>query len=165
MNDEHFMRLALKEAEGALANRNLPVGAIVTLDGRVIGTGRRSAMSLGKLDHGEMLAIRQAYQAYPKDFGRMVVYATLEPCLMCFGTILNSRMPRIVYAFQDDFSGATRIPVEYLPTMYSWNGFEIVRNVCRAESKELLRRFFETTDQEFWKNCDNPLVAAVFAKN
>ena len=161
MNDERFMKIAISMAKIALKNDDLPIGAIVVLDNHVIGKGLRSGRHLGKLDHAEMLAVHKAYGSYPDAVDRMSVYTTLEPCLMCFGTILNCLIPRIVYAYPDSFGGATRIPIESLPIRHQEKKFEIVGNVCYSQAKQLFRCFFETTDQKFWQNRNNPLVASV----
>lgn len=158
------MRIALEEAEAALSSNNLPVGVVVVMDGEVISRGRRSGETVGKMDHAEMSGIRHAYRLYPKGFLKMWVFATLEPCLMCLGTIRQCRIPRVVYALEDPFAGCCGLPPSALPEMYQINPFEFVPGVLRAESKALFREFFRTTDQQYWhENPDNPLVKMVMA--
>ena len=160
---EDFMHIALREAEAVLETGNLPVGAVVILNDEVVGMGGRISKASRKLDHAETIAVKQAFAAHRKETEQMTLYTTLEPCLMCMGTALNVRIHKIVYAFPDDYGGATNIPVDKLPVRHQDNKFEVIRDVCRGESQKLLREFFETTDQKFWQNRDNPLVKAAFA--
>ena len=106
--DEHYMRLALREAERASEAGDVPVGAIVAHQGEVIGVGRNERELTGDpTAHAEILALREAA-------GRIgnwrlldtVIYVTLEPCAMCAGAIVLARVPRVVYATTDPKAGA-----------------------------------------------------------
>jgi tRNA(adenine34) deaminase len=106
--DERFMRLALHEAEGAGLAGEVPIGCLIVKDGRILGRGRnRMEVAKDPTAHAEILAIGAACQAV--DNWRLdgcTLYVTLEPCPMCAGAILNSRLSRVVYAAQDKRLGA-----------------------------------------------------------
>jgi len=106
--DVKFMHRAIKLALLAEQEGNLPVGAVITLDGEVVAEGR-SAIRIPKFDatrHAEMEALR----AVPTDLWilseEMSLYTTLEPCLMCFGSILLHRVGRVVFGSSDSYGGA-----------------------------------------------------------
>src|ERR1700754_3172287 len=97
--DEFFMRLAMREADRALAHDDVPVGAVVVHDGEVIGSGHNEReLRQDPTAHAEMIALRAAAQTL--DSWRVldsVLYVTLEPCAMCAGAIVLARVPRVVF--------------------------------------------------------------------
>ncbi|RNC67414.1 MAG: nucleoside deaminase [Desulfuromonadales bacterium] len=107
-DDAHWMGKALREAEKAAARGEVPIGAVIVRDGTIIGRGYN--LREGKNDpsaHAEMIAIRQA--AKRLDNWRLtgsVLYVTLEPCLMCMGAIILSRIERVVFGCYDPKGGA-----------------------------------------------------------
>jgi len=106
--DERMMRLALYEAELAAQAGEVPIGCVIAKEGKVIGRGHNRTESLkDPTAHAEVLAIGAACQAL--DNWRLegcTLYVTLEPCPMCAGAILNSRLTRVVYAAKDKRLGA-----------------------------------------------------------
>jgi tRNA(adenine34) deaminase len=106
--DEHFMRLALREAERALEHEDVPVGAIVAHDGEVIGVGHNERELRGDpTAHAEIIALREASERVGGwRLDGAVLYVTLEPCAMCAGAIVLARVPRLVYATTDPKAGA-----------------------------------------------------------
>lgn len=160
MEDEKFMRLALAQAEETLAENGYPVGAVVVSKGEVIGAGRK-LMGDFHMGHAEMNALHEATSDRRLTRAdELVVYTTLEPCVMCYGTILNCPVAKVVYAMEDVYGGATKMEAEFMPRHHGKSP-EIVSGVLREESRALLRRFLETTDDPFWINPDNRLVQAV----
>jgi tRNA(adenine34) deaminase len=120
MNDEHIMQQAIALALRAEKEGNLPIGAVIALDGEVIAGGR-NAIWVPVFDatrHAEMEALR----AVPKDLwrsaGAMSLYTTLEPCLMCFASILLHRIGRVVYGSADPYGGANTV-LQSLPPYFS----------------------------------------------
>jgi tRNA(adenine34) deaminase len=106
-NHDHFMRRALREAEIALEEGEVPVGAVVVREGRVIGRGHNQRETLkDPTAHAEIIALTQA--AASVEAWRLedcVLYVTLEPCAMCSGAIVNARLRRVVYGAADPRAG------------------------------------------------------------
>lgn len=111
MDDKFFMNRAIELALLAEQEGNLPVGAVITLDGRVVAEGR-SAIFLPRFDgtrHAEMEALRRIAPDLWGSSSEMSLYTTLEPCLMCFGSILLHGVGRVVYGASDRYGGAGSI--------------------------------------------------------
>jgi len=106
--DEWYMRLALREAEAALAHDDVPVGAVVVRDGEVVGAGHNEReLRQDPTAHAEVLAIRDAARALGTwRVLDAVLYVTLEPCAMCAGAIVLARVPRVVFGTRDPKAGA-----------------------------------------------------------
>ena len=106
--DEHFMRLAVEEAERALDHDDVPVGAVVVVDREVVGVGHNEReRRQDPTAHAEIIALRAAAERL--DSWRVldsVLYVTLEPCAMCAGAIVLARVPRVVYGTADPKAGA-----------------------------------------------------------
>ena len=107
MTDEHFMKLALKEAEKAFAEGEVPVGAIVAIDGKVISRGYNMVEKLkDPTAHAEIIALTSAFNALgAKYLPEATLYATVEPCLMCAGALHWSKVGRIVWGASDVKNG------------------------------------------------------------
>ena len=107
MNDEHYMRLAMGEAEAALAHDDVPVGAVVVRGSEVIGAGRNEReRRQDPTAHAEVLALQAA--AAVVGHWRLLettLYVTLEPCAMCAGAIVLARVPRVVFGTADPKAG------------------------------------------------------------
>ena len=117
--DDKFMHRAIELALLAEREGNLPVGAVITLDGEVVAEGR-NAIWIPKFDatrHAEMEALR----VVPIDLWvaseEMSLYTTLEPCLMCFGSILLHRIGRVVFGSSDSYGGASSV-LSHLPPFF-----------------------------------------------
>jgi tRNA(adenine34) deaminase len=106
--DEHFMALAIEQAQAALAHDDVPIGAVVALGDEVIGVGRNERELLqDPTAHAEVLALRHAAEAVGS--WRVLdatLYVTLEPCAMCAGAIVLSRIPHVVFGASDPKAGA-----------------------------------------------------------
>jgi len=143
--DERFMALALDEARAALAAGEVPVGAVVVLEGRVIGRGHNQPVALkDPTAHAEVLALRAAGQAVGNyRLPDAVLYASVEPCAMCCGAAVLARVARVVYGAPDPKAGAARTLYRLLDDA-RLNHRAVVRGDVRgAESAALLREFFE----------------------
>lgn len=144
---EAYMRLALEEAGQALAAGEFPVGCIIVLDGQVVASGKRQNSTgwANELDHAEIVALRSLLVDRPEaDLSRVTVYATMEPCLMCFATMLVNNIGRIVWSYEDAMGGGTSLPLASLAPLYATRQVEIVGNILRAESLALFQQFFRT---------------------
>ncbi len=139
------MRLALEEAHRAATDGEVPVGAVIVLDGKVIGSGHNETE--GRQDstaHAEMLAIRRAADAIGG--WRLTgadAYVTLEPCPMCAGALMLARIRTVVFGARDEKFGALGSITDIYDDQNRWNHrVSVVSGVCAEESAELLRGFF-----------------------
>ena len=109
MNDENFMRLAIEEAELALENGEVPVGCVIASGDAVIARAHNEIESMqDPTAHAEMLAIRRAVKAMGNKFlNDCRIYVTLEPCAMCAGAIVATRIGRVIYGAPDTERGCT----------------------------------------------------------
>jgi tRNA(adenine34) deaminase len=143
--DDHetFMRRALAQAELARASGEVPVGAVVVLDGTLLGAGFNQP--IGASDptaHAEIRALRQAGNAignYRLTGGTL--YVTVEPCLMCVGAAVHARLARVVYGVPDPKGGAVRSVLEVSRLALN-HRFDAVEGVLADECRELLQAFF-----------------------
>jgi tRNA(adenine34) deaminase len=144
--DEYFMRLALREAERAVEHDDVPVGAVVVLDGEVIGAGHNEReLREDPTAHAETIAIREAARALGSwRLIGTVLYVTLEPCAMCAGAIVLGRIPRVVYGAVDPKAGAAGSVLDILAEPRLNHRPDVAGGLLEAESAELLRAFFRT---------------------
>lgn len=138
------MRLALREAERATRHGDVPIGAVVVLEGEVIGAaGNERELRQSPLAHAEMLAIEQA--AGHMGSWRLlntVLYVTLEPCTMCAGAIVQARIPRLVYGASDDKAGAAGTLYNVCQDPRLNHCLHVSGGLLAAESVALLQQFF-----------------------
>src|SRR6185503_1519638 len=106
--DEEFMRQALAEAEAARLDGEVPVGAVVVIDGKIRGRGHNAVITENDpTAHAEIVALREAAKATRNyRLNGAVLYSTIEPCAMCAGAIVHSRVARLVYGTEDPKTGA-----------------------------------------------------------
>ncbi|TFC05187.1 nucleoside deaminase [Cryobacterium adonitolivorans] len=139
------MRLALREANGALASGDVPVGAVVIdADGRVIGRGRNEReLHQDPTLHAEIVAIRAA-AASTRDWHLTgcTLVVTLEPCVMCAGAVVAARIPLVVFGAWDEKAGAAGSLYDVLRDRRLNHRVEVVSGVDEAECGRLLTEFF-----------------------
>jgi tRNA(adenine34) deaminase len=142
--DEYFMRLALREAERALEHDDIPVGAIVVLDGEVVGTGHNEReVRADPTAHAELIALRDAARALGTwRVLESVLYVTLEPCAMCAGAIVLARVPRVVFGASDPKAGAAGSVLDVLGEPRLNHHPQVESGLLAEESADLLRSFF-----------------------
>jgi tRNA(adenine34) deaminase len=142
---EEFMRLALREAEAALAENEVPVGAVVVHGGRVIAAAHNQREQLhDPTAHAEMIAITQAAGALESwRLEDTTLYVTLEPCAMCSGAIVLARVPLVVYGATDPKAGAVASLYRLLEDGRLNHRAEVVSGVLAGPCGEMLTRFFE----------------------
>jgi tRNA(adenine34) deaminase len=142
--DEHFMRLALREAERAAEHRDVPIGAVVVRDGEVIAAaGNERELRADPTAHAEVLALRHAARALGGwRIPDSVLYVTLEPCAMCAGAIILARVPRVVYAADDPKAGAAGSVMDILGELRLNHRPRVDTGLLGAESAALLETFF-----------------------
>ena len=143
-SDEPFMREALALAAQAAAAGEVPVGAVIVRDGRVVGRGyNRPISSADPTAHAEIVALREAAAAEGNyRLPGCQLYVTLEPCAMCVGAMVHARIGRVVYGATDPKTGACGSIVD-LPAIAHWNHHAVFSGgVLAAECGDILRRFF-----------------------
>ena len=142
--DEHFMHLALREAERALEHEDVPIGAVIVRDGAVLAAAHNERELRGDpTAHAEVLALREA--ARLDGYWRVlnaVMYVTLEPCAMCAGALVLARLPRVVYGAADPKAGACGSVLDVLGEPRLNHRPEVAGGLLEAESAALLRAFF-----------------------
>ncbi len=144
MDDAKWMREALAEARRAASLREVPVGAVVVRGGEIIGRGHnRREIDGDPLAHAEMFAIRQAAQAVGNwRLTGCCLYVTLEPCPMCAGALVNSRIERLVFGTRDPKAGYCGSLGNLVADVRLNHRLEVVEGVLSEECSEVLRRFF-----------------------
>jgi tRNA(adenine34) deaminase len=142
---ELFMRMALQEAEQAMAEDEVPVGAVIVHNGRVIGRAHNQREQLrDPTAHAEMIAITQAAEALGSwRLEGCTLYATLEPCPMCAGAILQGRIPALVYGAPDPKAGAVQTLYQMLSDPRLNHRVQTVSGVLMTECGAILTRFFQ----------------------
>lgn len=145
VSDEAFMREALRLAQAAAKRGDVPVGALVVREGRIVGRGfntrERESDPTG---HAEIVALREAC----REAGRWRVdgatlYVTLEPCPMCAGALVNARVARLVYGADDPKAGAVRSLYEICDDERLNHRMQVQRGVLAEPCAEILREFFQ----------------------
>ncbi|MDQ2899643.1 MAG: tRNA adenosine(34) deaminase TadA [Acidobacteriota bacterium] len=138
------MREALDLARIAADAGEVPVGAVVVLEGVVIGRGRNSPISLNDpTAHSEMLAIREAAKALSNyRLESAILYSTLEPCVMCAGALVTARIGTLVFGARDLRFGGVRSKFRLADSEILNHRVEIVEGVLAFECSEMLKRFF-----------------------
>ncbi|MCP1338520.1 tRNA adenosine(34) deaminase TadA [Idiomarina sp. M1R2S28] len=142
--DEIYMQRALELAEQAQNADEVPVGAVLVMDDKIVGEGYNQVISLSDPSaHAEAQAIRSAGQAI--DNYRLVnatLYVTLEPCAMCAGLITHARVKRLVFGATDPRTGATGTAIEVINHASMNHKVEVHSGVLAEECGDILRRFF-----------------------
>jgi tRNA(adenine34) deaminase len=143
--DEVFMHQALTLAREAEANGDVPVGAVVVLNGEVIGRGFNSPIRISDpTAHAEILALREAGATLRNyRLEGATLYATLEPCVMCAGALVAARVRRLVFGARDLRFGGVRSKFRLADSELLNHRVEIVEGVLAAECVELMKNFFE----------------------
>ncbi len=143
-NDEFYMEMAMELAREAAAEGETPVGAvIVRKDGFIAGRGRnRREQQRNALCHAEVIAINEACETLGGwRLSGCTLYVTLEPCPMCAGAIINSRLDRVVYGASDSVAGSAGSLVNLFALGYNHHP-QVEQGIMKAESEALLKDFF-----------------------
>jgi tRNA(adenine34) deaminase len=145
-NDESFLLQALELAREAGRAGEVPVGAVVVLDGIIIGRGRNSPIALNDpTAHAEILALREAAGSIGNyRLEGATLYTTLEPCVMCAGALVAARVARLVFGARDLRFGGVRSKFRLADSALLNHRVEVSEGLLGAECAELMRAFFET---------------------
>jgi tRNA(adenine34) deaminase len=144
--DLQMMRLALEQARLAEAAGEVPVGAVIVLNGDLIAEGRNQPISSSDpTAHAEIIALRDAGQKLGNY--RLLdaeLYVTLEPCPMCVGAMLHARVKRVIYAAADPKTGALGGAYDLLNSVSHNHSFEVTKGVLEEQSRQMLQGFFRS---------------------
>lgn len=142
---EQFMEIALQQATQALSRGEFPVGCIIEYDGEVVARGVRSNSrnDVNEIDHAEILALKELISSdIHVDMARVTVYSTMEPCLMCYATLIVNGIRKIVYSYEDAMGGGTNLPLCELSPLYRDLEISITGNVLRKQGLDIFKKFF-----------------------
>ncbi len=155
MNHDYFMEKALELAEKSLSNEEFPVGCILEYNGKIISNGNRvhtKVSSVNETEHAEMITLKNySDKNLNIDPKKLTIYCTLEPCLMCFGSIIINGIGSVVYAYEDVMGGGTSCNLSTLPPLYKDSEIIITPGVLRKKSLKLFKKFFENPENTYWK--------------
>jgi tRNA(adenine34) deaminase len=145
MNDEEFMGVAIELARNAWMAGEVPVGAVVVLNGAVVGRGFNQPISQNDPSaHAEIMALRDAGRRIGNyRLPECSLYVTLEPCAMCAGAIMHARIKRIVYGAADPKTGAAGSVINLFAETRLNHHTEILGGILAPECSELISSFFK----------------------
>lgn len=150
MQDEHFMKLAIEEAKKAKALKEVPIGAVLVHDGKVIAKGYNLRETTQRsITHAEILVIDKACEALQTwRLEEAILYVTLEPCPMCAGAIIQSRIKKVVYGAKDPKAGCAGTLMNILQDSRFNHQTEVASGIMEEECGELLSSFFRNLRQQ-----------------
>ena len=150
------MGKALEEARKALDSGEFPVGCVMAYENNIIVTSSRTGTTgnfINEIDHAEMAALRRLAEIKKNmDRSKIIIFCTLEPCLMCYSAILLNGIGKIVYAYEDVMGGCTRCNLTKIAPLYKERQIKIVPNILRDKSMELFKVYFENQKNTYWKD-------------
>ena len=143
-NDEYFMRLAIKEAMKADKIDEVPIGCVIVLNGEVIGRGYNKREKLeNSLAHAEIVAINKACKKINSwRLEDATMYITLEPCAMCSGAIIQSRIKKVIYGAYDYRFGAHKSIINLFDVKFN-HQVDISGGLLEEECSSLIKNFFK----------------------
>ena len=143
MTDDHYMRQALKEAQRAFSEEEVPVGAIIVMKDRIIAKGYNQVEKLTDCTaHAEIIALTAAFNFLgSKYLPEAILYVTIEPCLMCSGALYWSKIGRIVYGAADEKNGYRRISGIHSPFHPKTT---LTSGVMQEDCARLMKDFFKS---------------------
>jgi tRNA(adenine34) deaminase len=143
MTDEHWMTIALHEAMAAAAAGDVPVGAVIVIDDRIVGRGRnRREVDRDPTAHAEVVALRDAARALGQWRVEGTLFVTQEPCPMCAGALVNARVARLVFGCLNPKAGAVATLYQIVSDPRLNHRLEVTGGVCAEECAGVLQQFF-----------------------
>ncbi|WP_300673463.1 tRNA adenosine(34) deaminase TadA [Desulfoluna sp.] len=150
-NDTYYMGLALEEAKKAGQKGEVPIGCVIVAEtGKVISVAHNLTISLADpTGHAEILAIRKAAKIYGNyRLPGLILYATIEPCIMCMGAIVHARLSRVVFGARDEKWGGAGSLYNLAVDSRLNHALDVVPGVCADECRRLIQDFFKSRRQE-----------------
>jgi tRNA(adenine34) deaminase len=146
VSDELWMEEALRAAQRALENGEVPVGAVVVCDGKIVGRGwNRNLADCDPTAHAEIVALREAGKNVGNHrLGDCELFATIEPCAMCAGALVHARLKTLVYGADDPKAGAVHSVLQVLNHPGLNHRMEVRNGVLAGKCAELLQEFFRS---------------------
>ena len=144
------MGIALSLAQRAQRVGEVPVGALVVVDGKIVGVGHnRVICDHDSSSHAEIVAMRAA-SSYLQNYrlSDASLYVTMEPCIMCAGAMLNARVRRLVFAARDERFGAAGSRLNLLESPFMNHQCQVFSGIMESESRFLLRHFFQSKREQ-----------------
>ncbi len=147
--DIQYMQEALAEARSAAAADEVPIGAVLVHDGKILArSGNRTIRDCDPTAHAEVVALREAaHRLANYRLAGTTLYVTIEPCSMCSGAILQARVPRLIYGADDPKGGAVRSCFEILSHPRLNHQVEVTSGVLAAECAAIIQSFFAARRQ------------------
>jgi tRNA(adenine34) deaminase len=142
--DAEFMQAALDEAIASAAAGEVPIGAVIVHDGKILArAGNRTIRDNDPTAHAEIIVLREAARLLGNyRLAGTTLYVTLEPCSMCAGAMIQARVPRLVYGADEPKSGAVRSCFEVLSSPKLNHQVEVTSGVLAAEAAAAMQSFF-----------------------
>jgi tRNA(adenine34) deaminase len=147
--DVQFMQEALAEAGSAAAAGEVPIGAVLVHDGKILArAGNRTIRDCDPTAHAEIVALREAARLLANyRLADTTLYVTIEPCSMCAGAIIQARVPRLVYGADDPKGGAVRSCFEILSDLRLNHQVKVTSGILAADCATILQSFFSERRQ------------------
>ena len=145
MNKEYYMQEALKEAQKAYKKMEVPVGAVVVLNGKIIGRGHnRKEKRKSALEHAEIIAIKRASKKIKNwRLNNCELYVTLEPCPMCTGAIINSRINKLYIGANQQKTGACGSKINIIESYQTESKTDVEIGILQDKCLNILQDFFK----------------------
>lgn len=143
--NEKYMKLALKEAEKSYKKGDVPVGAVIVKNGKIIAKAHNKKETKQiSTKHAEIIAIEKACKKMRSwHLDGCELYVTLEPCLMCSGAIIQSRISKLIYGTNSEKFGFVESLDQVLTNKKNNHKVKIIKGICEEESRQLLKKFFK----------------------
>lgn len=147
--DMQFMQEALAEARAAEAAGEVPIGAVLVRDGQIVArSGNRTIRDNDPTSHAEIIVLREtAHRLLNYRLAGTTLYATIEPCSMCAGAIIQARVPRLVYGADDPKGGAVRTCFQILSDPRLNHQVQVISGVLASECAAVIQSFFSERRQ------------------
>jgi len=144
VTDFEYMQLAIEQAEIAAQRGEVPIGAVIVMDGQILASGsNRTITDCDPTAHAEIVALREAAKKIKNyRLNGASLYVTVEPCAMCAGALVQARISRLVYGADEPKGGAVRTCMQVLDAPMLNHRVEVVSGVLAGKSVQLLQSFF-----------------------